>query len=94
MNDVREGSIVFDVIAREGNEITLDDITELYGFEEEPKAEEKLAQVRLEQHLVLEVNPSYGAILLLIAKSLRIMSRQTWLSELVMTEKLLGAESK
>lgn len=94
MSDVRQGNIIFDVIAREGNEITLRDNMELYGFSEEAKAVETLAEVRQEQRLVLEVNASYGAALLLIAKTLRVMSRQTWLEELVVTEKLSQVESK
>ena len=94
MDDFRQGNILFDVRVREGNEITQDDSEHLFGFSDEAKAAKKLAEVHEEKLVVVEMNPSYGASFLAIAKSFKMMSRQTWLNELVTTEKLHGAETK
>jgi hypothetical protein len=91
MDDFRQGSSVFDVIARKGNEITHDDIEQLFGFVDVAKTAKKLAEAHEEQLVVVEVNPSYGASFLAIAKSFRTMSRKDWLDGIVTTEKSLGS---
>jgi hypothetical protein len=91
MNNFRQGNILFDVIARDGNEISHDDIEQLFGFSDDSQVAKKLAETDEEQLVVVEVNPSYGASFLAIAKSFRTMSRKDWLDEIVTTEKSLGS---
>jgi len=91
MNDLRHGNILFEVIVREGSEITHDDIEQLFGFSDDSKAAKKLTEAREEQLVVVELNPSYGASSLAIAKSFRTMPRRTWLNEIVTIEKSPGS---
>lgn len=88
MDDFRQGNILFDVLIREGNEVTGDDIESLFGFTEDTKAAEKLAEAHEDRNVVVEVNPSYGASLLAISKSISMVSRETWLIELAATKRL------
>jgi len=69
LNDFRQGNIIFDVLLREGTEVNLSDIVELYGFTDEDKAALKLEEAHREALVVLEINPSYGASCQLLATS-------------------------
>jgi len=75
LNDFREGNIIFDVVVRDGDEVTLSDMVELYGFSDEAKAVLKLGETHREGLIVVEVNPSYGASCLILAASVNLMSR-------------------
>jgi hypothetical protein len=62
LSGIKQGNILFDVLVRAAQDLTLDDIQELYGVAlDSPKASELLGS-KVEQGLqILEVNPSYGA---------------------------------
>jgi hypothetical protein len=76
----KAGNIVFDVVTRQKEEVDIQDIMRAYGLAEgvaERAQAQKLLDKALEQNLiVLEINPSYGATCILLAKSLELLHRQ------------------
>jgi hypothetical protein len=78
IDDFKEGNIIYDVVVREGDELTRRDIVQLYGFTEEAKAELKLQKVKLDGLVVMEISPSYGASCLILAGSVALINRQEW----------------
>jgi hypothetical protein len=74
VDDFRKGNIIFDVVVRIGEDITLQDVAGVMGFIDESKAVSQLEEAR--KHLiVLEINPSYGASCILLAKSAELLPR-------------------
>lgn len=73
----RAGNIVFEVVTRQKEELTLKDITRAYVLAEGATDQgEKLLVKALEQNLiVLEINPSYGATCILLAESVDLIYR-------------------
>jgi len=71
----RQGNIIFDVLIRKGDDITIDDIVNLLGFKDEAKAQRKLEEVCHMNLIVLEINPSYGASCIILAESVELLSR-------------------
>jgi hypothetical protein len=82
LNGVRSGNIIFDVVISETEEITLQDIRVLYdlrdGSEGETQGTNLLEKARLEGAKILAISPSYGAELLILAKSFALFPRQDW----------------
>jgi hypothetical protein len=76
----RQTSSIFDVLVREGDEVTCDDVLDLYGFTDESKARSKFEQLRGEKLIVVEINPSYGASCLILAGALELLSRSEWMT--------------
>lgn len=74
LNDFREGNIIFDVVVRDGDEVTSRDMVELFGFSDEEKALQKLEEAHREGLIVIEINPSYGASCLMLASSMTLTS--------------------
>jgi hypothetical protein len=79
----REGSSIFDVLVREGDEVSSKDIFELFGFTDRDKARTKFESLRKAKPIVVEVNPSYGAECLILATSVELISRETWMDRLL-----------
>ena len=75
----KEGNIIYDVLVREGEELTYRDIMDFYEFKDEAKALTKLQEARQERLLVVEINPSYGASGVILAGSAELISRQAWM---------------
>jgi len=75
LDGFNEGNIIFDVNVRQTNELTLRDMNELFGFNDEGKAAIKLEQVKLDGLIVTEINPSYGASFLALASSASLTAR-------------------
>jgi hypothetical protein len=73
----KAGNIVFEVVTRQKEELTLQDITRAYALAEGATDQgEKLLVKALEQNLiVLEINPSYGATCILLAESVDLIHR-------------------
>jgi hypothetical protein len=74
----RRGNIVFDVIARDRDEITPNDIESLYELAQGPEGETKRSELleRARKELVvLEISPSYGAGCLVLARSVQLQPR-------------------
>jgi hypothetical protein len=71
----RQGNIIFDVIIRDGDNITIHDIINLFGFKDEAKALKKFEESRRMNLIVLEINPSYGASCLILAESVELLPR-------------------
>jgi hypothetical protein len=71
----REGNIIFDVLVRNGDDITVHDIIDCYGFKEEANALTKLEELRRKNPVVLEINPSYGASCTILAESVELFPR-------------------
>ncbi len=73
----KAGSIVFDVLIREADELTLDDIAELYDLREGAAGESQAKQLLLnarEQGLKLfEVDPSYGGSCMVLAGGIEVV---------------------
>jgi len=78
----KPGNIIFEVVARRNDELTHQDIAELYGLPAGNDGEIKaqmLLQEALERNLtILEINPSYGANCLLLAETVELLSRPPW----------------
>lgn len=76
----KAGNIVFEVVTRQQEELSLQDITRAYGLAEGATGQDqgqKLLAKALEQNLiVLEINPSYGASCILLAESVDLLPRR------------------
>jgi len=81
----RQGNIIYDVLVRAGDEVTFDDIMNFYEFKDETKALLKLEDARKKNVVVLEINPSYGATCILLAKSVDLLHRQEWANRVFAT---------
>jgi hypothetical protein len=83
LTDFKQGNIIFDVIVRGSDEISLDDIRWVYSLSEgaagEDQASRLLAKALEEGLSVLEITPSYGAICMILARSFDLMTRRLWL---------------
>jgi len=78
---LKEGNIIFDVLTRDHDEITLQDIAELYELPgHEPAAwEHQLLKKASDQSFqMFELNPSYGGSCLILARTTEFMNREEW----------------
>jgi len=71
----RQGNIIFDVLIRKGDDITIRDIVDVFEFKDEEKALKKLEDARRMNLIVLEINPSYGASCIILAESVKLLPR-------------------
>jgi len=71
----RQGNIIFDVLIRKGDDITLHDIVKVFEFKDEARALRKLEEARRMNLIVLEINPSYGASCIILAESVELLPR-------------------
>jgi hypothetical protein len=73
-----DGNIIFDIVIRQGHELTRNDM-DVYGFasdsDGEKLATDKLEQLRMENRVALEINPSYGCECFLIAQAVTLIPR-------------------
>jgi hypothetical protein len=74
----RQGNIIYDVLVRDSDEVTLEDIHNFYEFKDEANALKKLEDVRRKTVVVIEINPSYGASCLILAGSVDLITYQEW----------------
>jgi hypothetical protein len=85
LNGVRSGNIIFDVVIRETAEVSEQDIHALYdlrdGLEGEIQGMKFLDKARLAGDKILAISPSYGADLLILARSFALYPRQDWQSK-------------
>jgi hypothetical protein len=76
----RPGNIIFDVLLRQGDELTLEDMTDVRELIPDPGGEEKvrkyLKQARERKLIIVEINPSYGATRRILAESAELLSRR------------------
>jgi hypothetical protein len=77
-----KGHIVLDVMTKTHEEISSADIRLLYDLREDEAGEEQcrkvILNVRQQKLEVLEITPSYGATLLILAKSFELLDRKKW----------------
>lgn len=71
----REGNIILDILIRNNEDITIQDIIDFYGFKEEANALTKLEELRRKNLVVLEINPSFGASCIVLAESVELLPR-------------------
>jgi hypothetical protein len=80
--DFKLGNIIFEVLTRSANELTLEDIEAVHGpFPEVYRSHyaKRDLELALEKNLILlEINPSYGATCLVLAATMDLCSRQKW----------------
>jgi hypothetical protein len=80
---VKAGNIVFEILEREPDEIGEQDIQILFGLQDGPaettQSANLLEKARLQHWRILEINPSYGATCLVLARSLKTLPRKDWL---------------
>jgi len=92
----RAGSIVLDATIREGEEIVLDDIRQMYdlmsGPEEDAQGTRLLDKARRQALVLFEVSSSYGATCMLLAQSVELLPRHEWLQRYC-TDSLKSPES-
>ena len=78
----RAGNIIFEVLTKHGPELTLQDITDVYGLavtdSRQEQAQKFLENARERGLIVLEINPSYGASCIILAESVNLLRRQDW----------------
>jgi len=77
LDGFRQGNIIYDVLIRNADELTLQDIMYFYEFKDGAKAAKKLEELRETELVVLEVNPSYGAQCLILARSVDVSQRES-----------------
>ncbi len=73
-----QGNIIFDIVIRRGEDLTRRDV-DIYGFapgsDGEERASELLQQLRTENRVAFEINPSYGCECFLIAQAVTLVPR-------------------
>jgi hypothetical protein len=78
----KAGNIIFEVLTKQQDELTLQDITESYGLSADVNGQEqaqKLLGKAQERGLtVLQINPSYGGACILLAESIDLLPRNEW----------------
>jgi hypothetical protein len=78
VDNLLQGNIIFDIVMRQGQELTRDDM-DVYGFASDPIGEkrvsDKLEQLKIENRIALEINPSYGCECFLIAQAVTLIPR-------------------
>jgi len=84
----RAGNLIFEVVTRHNEEIALPDIAEVYYLREDPAGEREgtrlLGEARQEGLTLLEINPSYGATCMVLARSVDLLERNEWLARYAM----------
>jgi hypothetical protein len=79
----RKGHIIFDVLTRTHEDLNQSDIATLYDLQSgdagQRQADKLLEKARQERLIVLEINPSYGASCLVLARTFDLLSRKEWL---------------
>jgi hypothetical protein len=82
VTNFKKGNLIFEVVARGHEELTMDDIAALYDLREGKEGEEQsaklLAKARQERLSILDISPSYGATCLLLAHSIKIIDQNEW----------------
>ena len=75
------GNIILDVLTRQDEELTLQDISEVYRMESsgESQSLRLLAKAREQRLVFLEISPSYGATCLVLAESIALIPREEWI---------------
>jgi len=80
-NGFRAGNIILSVSTRNGEEIVVADIQELYelrnGHAGEDQANNLLSKAQQGKLTLLEITPSYGAGCLVLAKSVRFLTESS-----------------
>ena len=69
----RQGNIIYEVLERGCDDLTLDDMMNFFEFKDEANAHSKLEESRGKDLIVLEVNPSYGASCGILAESVELL---------------------
>ena len=75
LDGFREGNIIYEVLVREPEEITLQDMMNFYEFRDAANAIKKLEETRKKDLVILEINPSYGATCIILAASVELLPR-------------------
>jgi hypothetical protein len=82
VTNFKKGNLIFEVVARGHEELTMDDIAALCDLREGKEGEEQaaklLAKARQERLSILDISPSYGATCLLLAHSIKIIDQNEW----------------
>lgn len=77
--ELREGTIILDIVILSCSEITPEDIQVFYEFKEGPEGESQrnrgLESLRQENQVLFELSPSYGGIVRLLARSIELKKR-------------------
>lgn len=78
VDSLLQGNIIFDIVVRRGQDLNRNDV-DIYGFaasaDGEKRANDMLQQLRTEDRVALEINPSYGCECFLIAQSVTLIPR-------------------
>lgn len=89
-SDIKAGNIVYEVLTRSGVELTLEDIIAVKGpfpeISEQSFAQRGLVQALEDNLILLEINPSYGATCLVLARSVQLCNRQEWIGRHMLGE--------
>ncbi len=80
-DDIKTGNVIFDVLIRTHEELNEDDVAALPELQmiDLSKANLPLQRARQQRLMMLEINPSYGASCLVLARSFELLTRKQWL---------------
>jgi hypothetical protein len=88
--EFKEGNIIFDVLIRSSDEVTLEDIQAVYshfsGVDASIQAQRALEKARENGLSLLEIGSSYGATCLLLARSFELCGHREWIERYMLTE--------
>lgn len=94
---LKEGNIIFEVLTRDHDEITLQEIAVLYdlksGHEPAKWEQELLEKARQEDFMLFELNPSYGGSCLILARTTEFMNREEWAERYARCEMKISPQS-
>jgi hypothetical protein len=78
----KKGNLIFEAVVRGHEELTMDDIVDLYDLGEDKEREERAAKLlpkaRQERLSILDISSSYGATCLLLAHSIKVIDQNAW----------------
>ncbi len=91
VDGVKAGNIIFEVLERSSEDITIEDIRGLYDLQSGPAGEAQGRTLwegaKSGRKVILEINPSYGATVMVLACSLTLLRREEWLDQCSKTAK-------
>lgn len=78
----RKGNLIFEVLIRTHEEITQSDVAALYELRDGDAGRDQGDKLLKNAHdhklAILEINPSYGASCLMLARSFDLLTRKEW----------------
>ena len=82
-DDIRQGNIILDVVARHASELSANDLDAFLYDPQDPKEKEQAAvllrRAQTGALTLLQISPSYGATCSVLAKTFELLDHREWL---------------